>query len=247
MAEYQIPPWLHGQDIVGSYNQGVALGQRAAAMKQQADADNARLQMEQEQSSQRALERAHETAIKNQQDQINLGLRRQAIEQRDENAKAALAQKAQQVKSQAAKAATQFAWDQQFNQLTQSGTPVSEAIQKIGLRPGDPLAAQLHAMEPPRQRSDMENFWLRDTVAEINRKQAAAQKSKATKSLAELPTAEEDTLLADLSAQKSALRSNAGKGAMKPLDRVTAAAILKEAGGDKAKAREMARERGYTF
>lgn len=37
------------------------------------------------------------------------------------------------------------------------------------------------------------------------------------------------------------------QAAKKPLDRTTAAAILKEAGGDKAKARKLARERGYTF
>lgn len=35
--------------------------------------------------------------------------------------------------------------------------------------------------------------------------------------------------------------------ASKPLDQATAAAILKETGGDKAKARELAKQRGYTF
>lgn len=41
--------------------------------------------------------------------------------------------------------------------------------------------------------------------------------------------------------------ANEGKVAGKPLDRDTAATLLKEAGGDKAKARQIARERGYSF
>jgi hypothetical protein len=109
MADYPIPPWLHGQDIVGSYNQGVALGQHAAALNQQAQMDNARLEMEQQQANERALERAHQTAIKQQEDQINLGLKRQAMEQRDANAKAALAMRAEQVKAQSEKAAATMA------------------------------------------------------------------------------------------------------------------------------------------
>lgn len=96
MADYPIPPWLQGQDIVGAYQRGVALGQSAAAQNQQAQAESIKFAMDAQQARDRALERAHETMIKNQEDQIALGLRKQELEQRDTNAKSAMAQKATQ-------------------------------------------------------------------------------------------------------------------------------------------------------
>jgi hypothetical protein len=55
-----------------------------------------------------------------------------------------------------------------------------------------------------------------------------------------------DRRLAELGAGTGPAPAGA-KGGGKSLDKATAAAILQEAGGDKQKARQLARERGYSF
>lgn len=71
-----------------------------------------------------------------------------------------------------------------------------------------------------------------------------------TKQLGEfLPPEQVPLLTAELQAINERLSTggNGGSGEGKALDRATAATLLKEAGGDKAKARDLAKQRGYTF
>lgn len=163
MADYPIPPWLQGQDIVGAYQRGVALGQSAAAQNQQAQAESIKFAMDAQQARDRALERAHETMIKNQEDQIALGLRKQELEQRDTNAKsamaqrdanvkAALAQRAEESKVRSASSAEKFIRDQGKSQwysaAAAGGMTPAEYAKLSGTAPPDMNSEDAKLMYP---------------------------------------------------------------------------------------------------
>ncbi len=133
---YVIPPWLHPQDIVGQYSQGVHLGAQLAQEQQRLAAQQAQSERE------HTLQQQRLEVAKAYQDQ-EIELRKQEIGQ------------AQQKLQQATQAAArQYAAIQGYQQELAAGTDPLQAILKYGPLMGHQTSAEAAAIRASQMKKE---------------------------------------------------------------------------------------------
>lgn len=144
MANYPIAPWLHPQDTVGPYVQGLHLGaqlqQERARLSQQANEAAVRAQLQQQQIEQESMQAQQRLEIQRAQQQQEVALKQQE-----------LAQNQQKIQMATEQAARKYAALQAYQQeIAQPGADPLKAILKYGPAMGQqasPEAAAIRAQQ----------------------------------------------------------------------------------------------------
>ena len=143
MANYPIAPWLHPQDTVGPYVQGLHLGaqlqQERQRLAQQANEAAVRTQLQQQQLEQETMQAQQRLEVQKAQHQQEAALKQQE-----------LAQHQQQIQMATEQAARKYQAMQAYQQEVASGGDPLKAILKYGPamgQQGSPEAAAIRAQQ----------------------------------------------------------------------------------------------------
>ena len=139
MANYPIAPWLHPQDTVAPYVQGLHLGaqlqQERQRLSQQANEASVRAQLQQQQLEQESMQAQQRLEVQKAQHQQELALKQQE-----------LAQHQQTIQMATEQAAKKYAAMQAYQQEVASGGDPLKAILKYGPAMGQQSSAEAAAM-----------------------------------------------------------------------------------------------------
>lgn len=220
-------PWIHAPNVLGALSAGARVGIESAQLQQQGQEAGDRLRLAYRQLAANEEESARRAAQQQQLAAANIAFRAQVAQMQHEQGLASLDLRAKQLDATAA-------WHQ--NQA-------ANALRSIGL--GEKRLALSQERLKHREDVDKEMSDIRSAGLDLRRQMDEWK----MKTAAEKPTEFEtiNTIDPDTGRVVRSVRRPVTATEQKTLTKELARDFLSQAGGDKEKARQLARDAGYTF